>query len=763
MDDPRLADVEQYHGRLRSELDVIARGPVLVGPKIIEHIYSLITLIDLHQPNEFDLCLSCDRLWPCASIVAITGISPDAPDSDEDVEGDGRPLPGAEQDLPASRLAPMPPPKARILPLPVAESAPSPLAASDGAGSPDEARYGDIRAEDPRPTQAHLADPRPADPTFDNQRQIDPRHSPRYDDARPTDTRPAGPRYDEPRYGDARYDDARPTDTRPAEHRYDEARYDDRARYDTAARYDEAGLHDTAGRQDERRRDDPRHDDGAVDGTRRDQRRPVDPPDPAAAPQPRYPAPQTPAAAHVPTGPAIPSHISMKQGIPPQPQPPAHVPPHVPAAAHNGAGPQGAGPQGAGPQGAGPQGPPRAPAGAGTPRSTGAVPRLPSVTPPTGRPAAAPDERPAGRPAAPDAARPAGAPPTDAPRHPAGPPQGPPPGYAPAAANIAGGPGTQARPSAGQPRATGAYPIAGESGRERPVSAGAGLPGLSPPGMPPTRPAGAGDVPPRPTGAHPRIPAADPAAADGRRGHGQPDPAMPAPSLDRGAPPRYPDGTAVPASRPVPPISGPVELAAQADLAAVRAGEGWPGQRYPGDAAARTGGPDGRGMGPGGSSADAPFAGNGGPPGWPGRGGAGDGARAAERAGPPAGAAPVGGRSPYSPSQAERAAAAPDDRRGGHDPRTGAAHPGRGPIGTHGSGVPNAPRRAADQRPPGGPSHAEPARRPAPHPDDLTMPAQPANNGLSPAAARIEQGQVDEVTQAWLARRGSVLDGIDVI
>ncbi|ORT56155.1 hypothetical protein KBI5_01385, partial [Frankia sp. KB5] len=82
MEDPRLADVEQYHGRLRSELDVIARGPVLVGPKIVEHIHSLITLIDLHQPNEFDLCLSCDRLWPCASIIAITGMSPGAaPDS----------------------------------------------------------------------------------------------------------------------------------------------------------------------------------------------------------------------------------------------------------------------------------------------------------------------------------------------------------------------------------------------------------------------------------------------------------------------------------------------------------------------------------------------------------------------------------------------------------------------------------------------------------------------------------------------------------
>ncbi|MCM3887592.1 hypothetical protein, partial [Frankia sp. R82] len=36
-------------------------------------------------------------------------------------------------------------------------------------------------------------------------------------------------------------------------------------------------------------------------------------------------------------------------------------------------------------------------------------------------------------------------------------------------------------------------------------------------------------------------------------------------------------------------------------------------------------------------------------------------------------------------------------------------------------------------------------------------------DGLSAAAAHIDQAQVDEVTRAWLARQESVLDGIDVI
>nr|MDT0664205.1 hypothetical protein [Micromonospora sp. DSM 115978] len=68
-----MGEVERYEGQLRSELDMISNGPVLAGPRMVMHIRSLLSLIDLHRPNEFDLCLSCDRLWPCASISAITG------------------------------------------------------------------------------------------------------------------------------------------------------------------------------------------------------------------------------------------------------------------------------------------------------------------------------------------------------------------------------------------------------------------------------------------------------------------------------------------------------------------------------------------------------------------------------------------------------------------------------------------------------------------------------------------------------------------
>ncbi|MCM3925155.1 hypothetical protein ND748_26250, partial [Frankia sp. AiPs1] len=78
-----------------------------------------------------------------------------------------------------------------------------------------------------------------------------------------------------------------------------------------------------------------------------------------------------------------------------------------------------------------------------------------------------------------------------------------------------------------------------------------------------------------------------------------------------------------------------------------------------------------------------------------------------------------------------------------------------------GSGTPNPPNRGPDPRP-GRPGRAEPPRRPAGSPDRHgTASAREAE--LSAAAARIDQAQVDEVTQAWLARRGSVLDGIDVI
>ncbi|MCL9797367.1 hypothetical protein MXD58_024255, partial [Frankia sp. AgKG'84/4] len=77
-----------------------------------------------------------------------------------------------------------------------------------------------------------------------------------------------------------------------------------------------------------------------------------------------------------------------------------------------------------------------------------------------------------------------------------------------------------------------------------------------------------------------------------------------------------------------------------------------------------------------------------------------------------------------------------------------AAGPGRGPagpIGAGGTGVPNISHRGADPR-------AARSERPA-----------GADDGLSAEAASIDQEQVDEVTRAWLERRGSVLDGIDVI
>ncbi len=82
MEDQRTDEVERYCNRLRSELRMISNGPVLAGPKMMAHIGSLLTLLDLHQANEFDLCVSCDRLWPCPTVVAVTGMSPQ-PDDDE--------------------------------------------------------------------------------------------------------------------------------------------------------------------------------------------------------------------------------------------------------------------------------------------------------------------------------------------------------------------------------------------------------------------------------------------------------------------------------------------------------------------------------------------------------------------------------------------------------------------------------------------------------------------------------------------------------
>jgi hypothetical protein len=67
-------DVERYREQLRSELDMISSGPVLAGPRIIEHIGALLTLLDLHRPNDFDICASCDRLWPCPTVILIVGL-----------------------------------------------------------------------------------------------------------------------------------------------------------------------------------------------------------------------------------------------------------------------------------------------------------------------------------------------------------------------------------------------------------------------------------------------------------------------------------------------------------------------------------------------------------------------------------------------------------------------------------------------------------------------------------------------------------------
>ncbi len=75
---------------------MISNGPVLAGPRMIRHIESLLTLLDLHQPNEFDLCMSCDRLWPCPTIMIVTG----APATDGDA-------PVAESDGASSQSVPV--------------------------------------------------------------------------------------------------------------------------------------------------------------------------------------------------------------------------------------------------------------------------------------------------------------------------------------------------------------------------------------------------------------------------------------------------------------------------------------------------------------------------------------------------------------------------------------------------------------------------------------------------------------------------------
>lgn len=128
-----------------------------------------------------------------------------------------------------------------------------------------------------------------------------------------------------------------------------------------------------------------------------------------------------------------------------------------------------------------------------------------------------------------------------------------------------------------------------------------------------------------------------------------------------------------------------------------------------------------------------------------------------DRAGAPTGAPPPNGRSPYAAptgGAGDAGDAAPDEGRPGG--------PGRGrPIGAGGSSTPNLHNRGPGLRP-GRPSREESPRRPGGEPD-RPGPGSDREAELSAAAARIDQAQVDEVTQAWLAHRGSVLDGIDVI
>ncbi len=848
MDDPRLADVEQYHGRLRSELDVIARGPVLVGPKIIEHIHSLITLIDLHQPNEFDLCLSCDRLWPCASIMAITGISQDAgPGSRNDEVEPDHVGSGADSNARAADTGPPPPP---------------PVIGYDGRE----------RSRDSR-TTPETNDQRVNDQRFDDQRPDDRR----FDDQRPDDRR-----FDDRRFDDQRPDDQRFDDQRPAPRSFDDRRPADR-------RFDDHGTSD-------------RHHDGrALVGRRRDDRGievpqdtgqdrgNVPPPGPGHPPthvaaQSRQPAmPGTRPAA----GPPPPAHPGPPPSAPGRPAGPL---PAVAAYGDTGSGdadrpldrardgytgypPPAASAQPIAPRPTGPA--PRIPATPGRPHPNGALPRLPGMNDPGRRPAAevGREDSSAGRhyAAHPNgtAAHPNGTAahptagtsnlPGTAPPSPGTPRQPGAPGFAPAPA-AGGSPPAQSRP-------TGAFPIAGDVGRERPGEFGSALPGLAPPTAggrsgPPA------DVPARPTSMQPRFAAGGATGVGGQRQDRPPDAAPnPAQPVDHSMPPEYAGRVSVPASRPAPPISGPVEMAS-ARANGTRAPHqhaphqhapetraGGPAARGPVDGAVgdwsgpprgldvagptgvgrsdaprdpgRPNGPGGPGRpedprmratpattqghagprlapGRGGDDAaggprhpvpsradhersatlggglpqrgdvpperrstgwradgDLPGHPEQGGPGWPGpdprerrpRGQA----PQPDRAGPPTGAPPPNGRSPYAAPTGGPGGAAPDEGRPGG--------PGRDrPIGAGGSSTPNPHNRGPDLRPgrPGRPGREEPPRRPGGEPD-RPGPGSDREAELSAAAARIDQAQVDEVTQAWLAHRGSVLDGIDVI
>ncbi|MCL9762402.1 hypothetical protein [Frankia sp. AiPa1] len=798
MDDPRLGDVEHYHGRLRSELDVIARGPVLVGPKIIEHINSLITLIDLHQPNEFDLCLSCDRLWPCSSIVAITGVSPDEPGladeaepADLEIPGDvlnhaqlgelPAPIPPVGRILPpASAGAPAPMPSvpmtpAALAPVPAvpATTAPAPAMRTPAAAGPAVPAMAALAPSAggglPREDRSH--DPAGYAPSGYEAGQRDRGHGPRPgpDSPRPTAGRPEQGRLaDGPRHGEAarhaydpRYSGPphhRP-EPRPGEiHRYEDMpgpagaprqgggppRYRDEPRRDQAPRHGQEPRHGGEPRYgSEPRYGDELHYDN--EPSYRGERAAVDR---------RLGEPRREGAHDLRE--TLGSHASRspRAAGPEQHRPEQHRPdqrgeqyaagPPLPAGGRPG--PLPAAPFDADipfPPAPVRQQPP------GQPRPTGAVPRLPGIaapgmTPAPPDPAPTPAQAPTARRDGRHYAAPTGAH-TGAPRQ-----ERPPhlPGLAPPA------PGERTSQVPGQP----------EDARPARRTAPAGVPG-------------------------------GPARRPDDRIEGMPTSARPA---DQAALPRYPDGIAVPASRPAPPISGPVEIAGRAELAAARAGDG-PPPRQLGESRPSAGwqaGEAGFLAAPDGST---PAAGRPAPTGGFGRdhlaGGTGgsrgpDGSRGVGGPGP-TGGADRGLRGQGSGGQGSggfavdgRASGPPPVDRLGlpRHPQSEAGRTGRGPIGAGPTGLPHS-RHGADHRsaraahhPPGRAASTSADDRapsafrgPAASPDGTgpDAPAGPAaqtgRGGLTAAAAQIDQAQVDEVTRAWLARRESVLDGIDVI
>ncbi|WP_165485902.1 hypothetical protein [Frankia sp. Cppng1_Ct_nod] len=114
---------------------MISNGPVLAGPRMIQHIGSLLAILDLHQANEFDLCVSCDRLWPCQTVMAITGESSagnsaPAPEPDKTPQKQARPVVPAPMPDQYSRPGPTP-----LTPLTPHPSGPLPTLAPQGPGT----------------------------------------------------------------------------------------------------------------------------------------------------------------------------------------------------------------------------------------------------------------------------------------------------------------------------------------------------------------------------------------------------------------------------------------------------------------------------------------------------------------------------------------------------------------------------------------------------------------------------------------------------